>query len=688
MAFGEHALLEMWFLLATPAILVLSLVISLILLDSGFFILFVAGAFVQVILIAVLFFSPGIRHTGLTPFLSGLLLGGYLALPFPVTLAIVRGESVLESPLVLVTGIIGGVLAGIFSYAYFYAVPGAHVFSIAGVAALIGFAIGFAFFFLRLPLFLVESVVQVLLYQFELLAKIPTLRFAPVLHHELSYFPHPLLYRHLALAAEQNPELVRRALDACSVSLGQRGVGSKALKTLQVQELERVARDRLFSPIAELRGNWLPGLEGADSLLRGFAETARYLASGLDASIPYHRLKKFEKAAEELQSLRNRLGRATGPFAKALQLRPLPVWQAVLNDLLDKAKPAAGSQLPNPFRPGQPLSPDQGREVFRGREELVHTIEDLLGEPGRGCSIALLGPRRCGKTSLLKMLPALMPDALCVFFDLQDNPIDSPAAFFSALSRRANQEARRHNLELAQLDDRVRIATGARWIEALDSLPGDLRVLLCIDEFERLESLFSGSRKQLLQLMGVIRATIQHRQRVRVLVAGAAPFEELDSLWNDHFINARELRVGHFDRDTARELLCHPISEFPEDAVPREVAEAIVEQSGGQPNLVHLYGWELVTLLNREKRKQAKLEDVSIIEEDVMVSEGSYFRYIINETGLSDLPVLAVLVALAHGDKPTFDAATRRWLRRRCLITEDDRLSIPVLGRWIQEKAI
>ena len=89
-----------------------------------------------------------------------------------------------------------------------------------------------------------------------------------------------------------------------------------------------------------------------------------------------------------------------------------------------------------------------------------------------------------------------------------------------------------------------------------------------------------------MQLMGLLRATIQHRRRVRLLVAGNSTFEELGPLWNDSFISARELRLGPLTHDVAIGLLRQPIpvSEgFPEDAVSQEVAEAIVDRTGGQP---------------------------------------------------------------------------------------------------------
>ena len=89
---------------------------------------------------------------------------------------------------------------------------------------------------------------------------------------------------------------------------------------------------------------------------------------------------------------------------------------------------------------------------------------------------------------------------------------------------------------------RVHLAAARDWLEQLEQRPGRDRILFCLDEFERLEGVVGEkpeTKPQLVQLMGLLRATIQHRRRVRRLVAGNATFEELGPLWNDTFISAR-----------------------------------------------------------------------------------------------------------------------------------------------------
>lgn len=97
-------------------------------------------------------------------------------------------------------------------------------------------------------------------------------------------------------------------------------------------------------------------------------------------------------------------------------------------------------------------------------------------------------------------------------------------------------------------------------------------------------------------------------------------------LWNDHFINVREIRLGHLTPDVARELLMKPVATFPENAISREVADLILERTGGQPFLIQLFGKLLVQRVNHEERRQATLEEVSAVEAEIMTEgDAVYF---------------------------------------------------------------
>jgi len=559
---------------------------------------------------------------------------------------------------------------------------------IAGIAAYgtnvdaLAMVMGAALALARLLLYPLEALAASAFYFLERATDRPTLHLTPVLYHELSYLPHPFLLKHILLCAERDPALVRRVLDACQIAPGQRRIAREALAHLQARELESLARSRSFSAVVELSGEWLPGVEGAPDPLHAFSEVGRYFAAAEGAAVPHHKLKHLEHLGKALRSLENHLLAQDTTLSQALR-KSMPIWRAVEERLLQRAKEDADGTLPNPFRPNDTLHPSHGEEVFRGREEIVFQTQSLLIDPSWSCTISLLGPRRCGKTSLLKMLAKFLPDTVCVFFDLQAHPGMSAAGLFEALADRARESARLRHLDLPALRDASSPKRVQHWLEAVETAVGDRRILLCIDEFERLEQMFRGSERELGEFMGILRSTMQHFTRVRFLISAATPFDELGRAWNDNLIGTQEIRIGHLDRSTSLALLTRPTPGFPQDTVPEEVAEAVFERTDGQPLLLQAYGFHLVALMNQEKRRAASVRDVPVVEDIVLSRYRAYFANIVQG---APAEVRSALFMLARERPVEIRPRARRWLQNRGL-EQNGRLRIPVLGRWIREMA-
>ena len=608
--------------------------------------------------------------------LKGVAFGAAFGVPFGVAFGVFA--SVV---LCIVDGKPSGTPVGV-------GVMGVAVGATVGVAVdvTVGVAIGLAFIaaYLRLPLYVVEFPWQLTAYAFQANRGRMTLAWSPALHHELSYLPLPLIARHMVDTARRDPTLVRRALDACAIAPGQRRAGRRALAQLRAQDLTDLARRRAFQSLRDLRGEWLPGAAAADGTFAAMQEVGRYLRSAELTLLPDQQREQILAARDRLHGLDNAL-LGNRDLESPIYRGAVSEWRRLVDDWLAQTEAAAALVLPNPFRAGDPLDLEFGREVFRGREPLVAELESILGDPNRGASMALIGPRRCGKTSLLKMLPLKLPDAQVVFFDVQANPIDSPAALVAALVRVAQEQARRdRRLTLPDLPEGPPMEALSDWLGRLEALETIGRILICIDEFERWADLFPGDRRALLQFLGLIRATIQHRRRVRILIAGATPLDELEPLWSDHFVNLRSLAIGHLTRPVVLDLLTRPTDSFPADAIPTALAEAVWDRTLGQPYLTQLYGQLIVERLNQEGRRQALVADCAAVEPRLLDQAGPhYLSHIVQAAPES---ARRVLDALARGetlDLDTLDRPTRRYLRRRSLITESGTLGIPVLGAYL-----
>lgn len=585
-----------------------------------------------------------------------------------------------------VEGVTFGVLVGLALGVVFRLALGV-VLGVAGIGEGLFLSFAFLAFLLRLPMLLIEVPLQANLVRRHrnLGESTLNLRASPIFWHELSYLPLPCLCEHIESTAQDNPELARSALRQCAIIPGQRGTGLQAQERLRLNELESLGHKRQFAKLLDGKTLWQtsgddPEQDATRVLLMEIARSIRAADLSLTRQ---QRIRQYEEALDQIGIVASHLP------AKASELMESVVhaWRGGVEHLLEEARSTGEGSLPNPFRAGEALEPSLGSELFRGREEVVRRIENLLSEPNRPVSIALLAPRRCGKTSVLKMLSHLLPDAVCIFFDLQGHPVSSPRAFFEALDQETRKQALRdRSLRLPRFGDGPPFEAATAWIGALEEAAGERRILLCLDEFETLEASFPNENGELRQLMGLLRATIQHRRKIRILVSGEAPFDELGDLWYDHFISVRELRLEHLDPETALDLIRHPTSEFPPEAMPEDVAKIIAERTDGQPFLVQLYAHEWVELLNEEERNRAEVGDLDTIEKRVLESATNYFR---NRWTKAPPAAQHALATLARGETLTeLERAARRWLQHRALIDEDLRLRIPVFGRFLVEEEL
>src|ERR1035441_10382419 len=70
----------------------------------------------------------------------------------------------------------------------------------------------------RIPVYFFEIIAQMAARSWNSMTGRTSLCWAPVLHHEMSYLPHPFLESHLLAEADADPDLTRRVLDACSIA--------------------------------------------------------------------------------------------------------------------------------------------------------------------------------------------------------------------------------------------------------------------------------------------------------------------------------------------------------------------------------------------------------------------------------------------------------------------------------------
>src|SRR5262245_3432350 len=346
-------------------------------------------------------------------------------------------------------------------------------------------------------------------------------------------------------------------------------------------------------------------------------------------------------------------------------LRTANHWFDLLQTELEsfRARTKAERTIPNPFVFGLPVN-ETPNNVFTGRRDIAEQIEESLLGASHTPMLLLHGPRRMGKTSILKQLPRLLgPDFAPSMLDLEMKATrEDVSSLLIYISRAVSEGLRRRHVFVEPVTDRKMTRKSSRvpdemrspfrafddWLDNVErEMPPRMRALLCLDEYESLQSaLAAGWGGDFLDTM---RNLLQHRQRLALMFCGAHTFAEMGQEWTSRFISARRVRVGFLMRDELIPLLTEPIPEFDMRYADDGALERIITTTNGQPFLTQAIAFELVQFLNGEKRKVATLADVETAITRALESGGEYFANLWSDAGEEGR---AILLAIAGGEAP------------------------------------
>ncbi len=372
-------------------------------------------------------------------------------------------------------------------------------------------------------------------------------------------------------------------------------------------------------------------------------------------------------------------------------------------------------------------------ETFLDRRAEMARLDEVVGRllAGQPKWLALLGPRKIGKTSLLRELQRRRASAAVGFilFDIFEQSPPSPEIVRLLALRTADQAlgpALGTSLEiLAAHPDlyRATLSTAAAFVQlppevraTLIALPDarltsafaraclelpeqlatalDVRFLIAIDEFQELAEVGLGRGRG--DLMPLLRAVWQRHRRVGYVISGSARSLLLDLVTAEHspfFQHFEIMELGPFAVADAVALLVD--NAPPDRAIKPALAARAVEILGGHPFYLQLFGETLIALpgaLDEVALKQAmsdvlfsptgRLSLYFAAEYQRLVGRASSLAAIL--TALAPGPLrlgeLATAVRAASGAVASYvgrlaDAVTRDGDRYR--------IADPVFARWL-----
>ena len=543
-------------------------------------------------------------------------------------------------------------------------------------------------------------------------------RSSPIYWREPIWLPLPGLRAFLRLIAEHDS---RAALEECLFVILERPSQARTARAALIEitagslaSLDTI--QQIAAAADQLRGGAQEGLrlgaararlpELLDTVIPAFETLAHHAEQHLAATLPHNRRRALERLRDGAQDLGRTLALDRSAVARAFATgarRWREVAEARLAEM-GQAEEAAG-YVYNPFVFGQPIE-ETDSNLFVGRRDVVREIEvNLLGSAEKP-TLVLWGPRRMGKTSVLLQLPRLLgPQFSPAFVDMQAmGARENLSAFFTAITAASANGLRRRGIEAAPLapDGLADAPFGAfsHWLEEVEGKLGpDRYLVLCLDEFERLERSIQDGRLP-SELMDEIRHIIQHHPRVVLLFAGSHRPDEMALNWPDALISTRLIRVSYLNDEEARQLITRPTPDFPVTYHPDTVT-GIMAATRCQPYLVQAVCFELVNALNLAGRREAQPQDVTEAVDAALDSTRLYFAEMWRQLGDSQRKLLG---ALAHADDsldsaeltglagaaPEHTDSELRSLELRSVVEKHPggwRLQVPMVKEWVRTRS-
>ncbi|MCI5166560.1 MAG: ATP-binding protein, partial [Candidatus Electrothrix sp. GM3_4] len=451
-----------------------------------------------------------------------ILIGAVLSLGFST-----ECNDMIDRGIGMVIGIAIGILVG---------VKGGMM---TGVAFGISYIIGMLRFYFWLP---------ELLWMF-LLAFWPSraaakLSWLPPQFDQVIVLPLPFLPGLIAASYQENQAAARQAINYLIFSAAQRRAAHGAMFLIATEECRRC---QTTGEIATLREQLAWIFEESSPGLAACLEISRGVAVSYEASSHYRKAQYLDKVLQEIDRQRNALAIASAREATAFG-SVLDSWQRILETacrtLREQAKNS--DEVPQVYLAGPALDPNKAGPLFKGRRDLFRQIETLTLS-AQHPTLVMHGGRRSGKTSTLNYLPKWLPsDILPLLIDGQSLATTSTLSGFSEdfADQIIRSSRKMHSLKLPVLESVMQsddpFVTLRRWLDAVEQAVPDKTLLLCLDEFERLDEIVRATDSR--APLNFLRHLIQHRDRWTLLFTGAQTTEELPAYWSDYLINCETLR--------------------------------------------------------------------------------------------------------------------------------------------------
>jgi tetratricopeptide (TPR) repeat protein len=412
------------------------------------------------------------------------------------------------------------------------------------------------------------------------------------------------------------------------------------------------------------------------------------------------------------------LNRIIGQFdALYVQIERLPSIRGLLDPILQRwrivVSRVAGQigRLPTLTLMTSPYIftvPVQGNQLV-GREDLFRRIEALWSRPGQRNSLLIHGHRRMGKTSVAQALQSRCnfgDDTRLCYLSMEGIDLSQEGFLLFEIAYQLYQlcEGRTNEPDENRFLGASPRTAFNRYIQRIDKIIAPLRVILVLDEFERIDRILG--RKVFIEIIDFLRAKTQSYHWLALALVGLTDLDDLSRSYQVTVLGWQGIRVSFLSSEQVRQVLVRP-TNAPDVFLDytKEAVQLIADLTNGQPYLVQVIGDRLVEHFNQRlqaghRNLTARLEraDVEAIIDDHAFYDyaNAYFSGVWSQFE-REQPLLTVVAAHDKGINEeklrstlenqigNFDESLGNLLRHEILFREEGtiRFRVPLMHKWV-----
>lgn len=570
-----------------------------------------------------------------------------------------------------------------------------------GLGLISGIHIGITFGLVYLILWLLFYYSRIIFYPFE--AALSTLsyfwalqhpdsvarawRWCPISWDEMVSLPLPFAHEMLALLLQQDS---KEGLDRLSFILAERPrqhqVVESALTLAAVHQLDTqslVEIGKVTDALEWITSEQVRLPSEIAPILPLFRQISQYVEQYQTLNKPYRKAIALAEAMKAIHQLEKILLATPGTITPRLRQHATQ-WLQLIEAEQKNLSSREVAEIPNPFYGGGEGIQEDAGNLFTGRQDIKQTLETYLLDVERPPILLLHGLRKMGKTSIINQLPRLLgPNFVTAIVDCQKGPLTTPQDIIRHVTRAMSRGLSRLAVPLPAVPPLTVDPYAAldEWIDTVARiLPDQTRVMLCFDEYERLQvALDAGWGGQFLDYL---RSISQQWSRITFIFVGAKTFAEQGKAWTQRFIAAQGIKVTYLQPEDVRLLLTNPIPAFP--VVYEEGSiDDIITATNCHPFLTQTTAFYLVQWLNEQGRKTSTRADVGVAIGKTIDHSAAYF-----EDFWSDLDpdCQRLLHALAVEERAINLPDATNWLFSHDIINASGKIAVPMIARWIRQQ--